>query len=132
MTGTGPAHAPELLRLNVHGYLCKPVGGRELAEAIRAVHGGDVCLAPSVARWLAARSAGAATIEPTRREREVLDLLVGGRSDKEIARHLRIRPATVRAHVRRLFGKAGVHTKVELVARAHQLGWLEPGAGAST
>jgi DNA-binding NarL/FixJ family response regulator len=126
LTATGPAHAPELLRLDVHGYLCKPVEGPELADAIRAVHGGGICLAPEVARRLAASGAPAAALEPTSREREVLRLLVEGRADKEIARRLRIRPATARTHLRRLFGKAGVHSKAELVARAYHLRWLGP------
>jgi DNA-binding NarL/FixJ family response regulator len=132
LTGTGPAHAPELLRLDVQGYLCKPVQGPELADAIRAVHGGGVCLAPDVARGLAASRAPAASLGPTPREREVVRLLVEGGPDKEIARRLRVRPATVRTHVRRLFGKAGVHSKAELVARAYQLGWLglEPDGSA--
>jgi DNA-binding NarL/FixJ family response regulator len=132
LTGTGPAHAPELLRLDVHGYLCKPVQGPELADAIRAVHGGGVCLAPDAARRLAASQAPAASLEPTPREREVLRLLAEGRSDKEIARRLHLRPATARAHVRRLFAKAGAHSKTELVARVHQLGWLGPEPDGST
>ncbi|HEV8634846.1 MAG TPA: response regulator transcription factor [Chloroflexota bacterium] len=126
LTGTGPARAPELLRLDVHGYLCKPVQGPELADALRAVHGGGVCLAPAAARWLAAGEEPAAPPEPTPREREALRLLAEGCPDKEIARRLRIHPATARTHVRRLFAKAGVHSKTELVARAYQLGWLGP------
>lgn len=132
LTGTGPTQALELLRLGVHGYLCKPAQGRELADAIRAAHGGDVCLAPEVAGWLASREVSAPRDRPTVREREVLRLLAEGGSDKEIARRLHIRPATARAHVRRLFAKAGVHSKTELVARAHQFGWFgrEVGPGA--
>jgi len=45
----------------------------------------------------------------TRRQRDVLDLIVQGRSNKEIARILKLGPGTVKVHVAALFGKLGIH-----------------------
>jgi DNA-binding NarL/FixJ family response regulator len=58
----------------------------------------------------------------TRREVEVLNLLVEGRRQKEIAAQLVISQKTVATHIQNLLGKFGVHSRAELVARAYLLG----------
>jgi DNA-binding NarL/FixJ family response regulator len=58
----------------------------------------------------------------TRRELEVLGLLVEGRRQKEIAAQLVISQKTVATHIQNLLGKFGVHSRAELIARAYQLG----------
>jgi DNA-binding NarL/FixJ family response regulator len=126
LTGTGPALAPELLRLDVHGYLCKPVQGPELADAIRAVHRGGVCLQPAVVELLVSGARQPTEIDPTSQDLAVLRLAAEGRTDKETARRLGVSPSTVRAHFTKLFRKLGVGSKAELVLRAHERGWLEP------
>jgi PAS domain S-box-containing protein len=59
----------------------------------------------------------------TRREREVLKLLAAGANTRVLAERLGISPATVRNHVQNLFGKLGVHSRLEAVAyaNAHRL-----------
>ncbi len=54
----------------------------------------------------------------TRREREVLQLLTGGANTRVVAERLAVSPATVRNHVQNLFGKLGVHSRLEAVAYA--------------
>jgi DNA-binding NarL/FixJ family response regulator len=121
LTGTGPARAAELLRLDVHGYLCKPVQGPELADAIRAVHSGHTCLAPTAAPLLRAPAAGAG---PTTRELEVLCLVADGCSNRCIGERLAVCERTVAGHVASLCAKVGARDRAELVHRAHQRGWL--------
>jgi DNA-binding NarL/FixJ family response regulator len=58
----------------------------------------------------------------TRRELEVLGLLIDGRRQKEIAAQLVISQKTVATHIQNLLGKFGVHSCAELVALAYQLG----------
>jgi DNA-binding NarL/FixJ family response regulator len=58
----------------------------------------------------------------TRRELEVLNLLVEGRRQKEIAAQLVISQKTVATHIQNLLGKFSVHSRAELIARAYLLG----------
>jgi DNA-binding CsgD family transcriptional regulator len=58
------------------------------------------------------------------REREVLELLAAGRSNKEIARQLDVSPNTVKTHVGKLFEKLGVRRRTEAILRARELGIL--------
>lgn len=101
------------------GYLLKNVSGEDLAEAIRSACAGQVTLAPEVTRdfVLSAqqRSLGESLTE---REREVLALLVKGRSNPEIASSLTISRSTARAHVSHILTKLGVSNRAEAVAVA--------------
>jgi DNA-binding CsgD family transcriptional regulator len=58
------------------------------------------------------------------REREVLDLLAAGRSNKEIATQLAVSPNTVKTHVSRLFEKLGVRRRTAAISRARELGMI--------
>jgi LuxR family maltose regulon positive regulatory protein len=71
-------------------------------------------------------SAGGPTVaEPlTERERDVLRLLAAGRSNPEIARILYVEVNTVKTHVKSLYGKLGVHSRVQATQRAQELGLL--------
>ena len=63
-----------------------------------------------------------ALVEPlTKREREVLQLLVTGLSNAAIARELVITVGTVKRHVNSIYGKLGVNSRTQAVARAHTL-----------
>ena len=64
-------------------------------------------------------------IEPlTDRELEVLHLLAEGLSNRKIARKLFLSPNTVRTHTYNIYGKLGVHSRMQAVARARELGLL--------
>lgn len=58
------------------------------------------------------------------REREVLELLAAGRSNKEIARDLELSPNTIKTHVSKLFEKLAVRRRTEAISRARELGIL--------
>src|SRR5712691_5854086 len=89
----------------------KSVSREELLEAIRAVHGGRSFLQAEVTRPLLRRAALEAKLRPgsglTVRDVQVLELLVDGRSNKEIAQTFSISVETVKSHLKRLFDKFG-------------------------
>jgi len=107
------------LAAGASGYLLKDVEGDELVLAIRAVHAGRRYLPAEVAQRLAERSA---TPELTPRELEVLELLVKGLSNKQIAEVLDFTEFTSKAHVRNIIGKLGVGDRTGAVTEAIQRG----------
>jgi LuxR family maltose regulon positive regulatory protein len=67
-----------------------------------------------------------ALAEPlSQRELEVLELINQGLANKEIATRMTVAPATVKAHIRNLYGKLGVSRRTEALARARELGLLD-------
>jgi DNA-binding NarL/FixJ family response regulator len=104
------------------GYLLKNAEPAELARAIRAAHAGETIIDPTVASRLVQaiadgpRSRSDQTL--TRREREVLELIARGRSNKRIALELEITEKTVKTHVGHVLAKLGVsdRTQAALVA----------------
>jgi NarL family two-component system response regulator LiaR len=99
------------------------VSSDQLAEAIRAAHAGQATLAPEATQALikAARAGREGPVpghDLTPREREVLALLVEGKTNNEIAEGLTISPATAAAHVSNILSKLGVSNRSEAVALA--------------
>ena len=101
------------------GYLLKNVSPAELARAIRAAHVGEAIIDPAVAARLVRAISGGAPVRAadpeqlTRREQEVLELIVGGRSNKRIALELGIAEKTVKTHVGHLLAKLGVADRTQ-------------------
>lgn len=98
------------------GYLLKNTEPAELARAIRAAHDGEAIIDPTVAARLVAALADGrppAGQELTRREREVLQLIVRGRSNKRIAFELGIAEKTVKTHVGHVLAKLGVTDRTQ-------------------
>jgi DNA-binding NarL/FixJ family response regulator len=92
----------------------KDVDPDALVRAIRSVHDGHLLLAPGAAGTLVrAASPGAGLDALTSREREVLAELTHGRSNREIARALRIAEKTVKAHVSSVLAKLGVQDRTQ-------------------
>jgi two-component system, NarL family, response regulator LiaR len=114
------------------GYLLKDVEPAELARAIRAAHGGDAILDPTVAaRVVRAIADGSTPAVPdqerlTRREYEVLALIARGRSNKRIAAELGIAEKTVKTHVGHVFAKLGVTDRTQAALLAVQQGLVDP------
>jgi DNA-binding NarL/FixJ family response regulator len=96
-------------------YLLKDTPDDELSETIRAVHAGQQVLPPKVADRLAVRQRRA---DMSEREMEVLQLLIKGRSNKEIGSSLFVCEDTVKAHLKSLFSKLGVHDRTEAAISA--------------
>jgi NarL family two-component system response regulator LiaR len=112
----------DALQAGAIGYLLKNVSGDELAEAIRQAHGGRPTLAPEAVQALIQPPAEPANniAELTRREQEVLALLVKGMSNPEIAERLVISRATVKVHVSSILSKLGVASRAEAISLAIQ------------
>jgi len=102
----------------VRGYVIQGCDASELIEAVRALSRGGCYLSP-VAGRLQAEELQRAPL--TRREAEVLQVLVRGSSDKVIARGL----GTVKTHMKQLFRKLGVSTRTQVVIKAMDLGLHE-------
>jgi len=115
----GPA-----MRSGAAGFLYKDVDPPALAQAVRAVHGGQILLAPEAAAALATGPGGGAPTPLTEREREVLALIAAGRSNREIAKSLAVAEKTVKTHVSNVLMKLGVQdrTQAALYAVRHGLG----------
>ncbi|MBW0254010.1 response regulator transcription factor [Cellulomonas sp. PS-H5] len=126
-----------VLRAGAVGFLLKSVGAAELVEAVRRVAAGEGVLAPEVTRRVLAASVsapegpapGAGPVEPppgldllTAREREVLVLLAGGRSNQQVADALTVSETTAKTHVSRVLAKLGCRTRLEAAAVAHRAG----------
>ncbi|HXS43305.1 MAG TPA: response regulator transcription factor [Solirubrobacteraceae bacterium] len=114
------------IRAGAAGYLLKDAEPRELARAVRAAHAGEALLDPAVAarvvQELAAPTDGDVAERLTRREREVLELLARGLSNKRIARELGIAEKTVKTHVGHLLAKLGVTDRTQAAVRAVRAG----------
>jgi DNA-binding NarL/FixJ family response regulator len=96
-------------------YLLKDMSTEEIAGTIRAVHRGGTEIPPRIAERLAAR---AQRQDLTVREREVLELLARGRSNKEIGAQLHISDETVKSHLKTLFAKLNVRDRTEAAISA--------------
>jgi two-component system, NarL family, response regulator LiaR len=112
----------DALQAGAIGYLLKNVSGDELSEAIRQAHGGRPTLAPEAIQALVQPPSEAETMaaDLTRREQEVLALLVKGMSNPEIAERLFISRATVKVHISSILSKLEVASRTEAIALAIQ------------
>ena len=112
----------DALQAGAIGYLLKNVSGEELAEAVRQAHGGRPTLAPEAVQALIhpPSEAEAMAADLTRREQEVLALLVKGMSNPEIAAHLVISRSTVKVHISSILSKLGVASRGEAISLAIQ------------
>jgi len=121
-----------LLEAGAAGYLLKSVRGRELIDAVRAVHAGEAVLHPSIARKVLNRFVPApgkpGRQEPSEvlseREMDVLKLATKGLSNQDIANELFLSVRTVQAHLGHIFNKLKVSSRTEAVVRALKEGWV--------
>ena len=108
------------LQAGAISYLLKDVDMKQLAAAIRSAASGQGTLAPEAAKALAEASSKPASlgVDLTDREREVLALIVDGRSNAEISEMLSISLSTARFHVSTILSKLGATNRAEAAALA--------------
>lgn len=109
------------LRAGARGYLLKGASGEEIVNAIRTVHAGGSHLEAGVAARVLedlGREAEEARPSLTEREEEVLQLLVEGRLNKQIASALGISERTVKFHVHSICEKLGARNRTEAASLA--------------
>lgn len=111
-------HVIACAQSGVAGFVTHRMSLAELVEGVEAAARGDVLCSPESAgmlmrrvRSLAASQRPSPTAALTTREAEILDLVAGGLSNKEIATRLRIEPTTVKNHVHSILGKLNVRRR---------------------
>ncbi len=122
------------MQAGARGYVFKDHVATQLWEAITTVINEKVYLPPDVAagffrlfRYYTGNSLISTTsIHLTEREREVLNWLVQGASNEQIARHLFITVATVKAHLTAIFEKLSVTSRTQAIVKALKLGLVCP------
>lgn len=128
-----PDDVREALRAGARGVVANNYSSSQhVIEAVRAVTDGHAYLAPSVtAALLDGLSTATQPTDPaarqkvdllTERERQVLQLIAGGRSTAEVADRLNLSRATVKSHVSHSLPKLGVQDRAQAVALAHRAG----------
>jgi DNA-binding NarL/FixJ family response regulator len=118
-TYEGDEDIHQALAAGAAGYIIKAMSHDTLVDALRRVHSGSRFLPSPVAQSLASRTPNS-DLSP--REREVLSLIVQGRSNKEIANKLGITEATVKSHVSVILERLGVEDRTQAVITALQRG----------
>jgi DNA-binding NarL/FixJ family response regulator len=107
------------LQAGAKAYLLKGMTINDLLNTIRLVHAGKSSIPPAIAEKLSERMA---TQDLTPRELAVLERIVAGRANKEIATDLAISEATVKTHVNNLLSKLGVSDRTNAATVAIQRG----------
>ena len=116
-----PQYLAAALSLGAAGYLLKTAPIGEVVAAIRRVAAGEAAF--TAAQLKGAQESGTARL--TSLDQRILRALTAGQSNDEIAAELQIAGKTVEAHLTRLFGQFGVHSRTELALRADREGWLD-------
>lgn len=111
------------LKAGASGYILKNAGSAKLLDAIVDVHNGGAPMSPSVARkvlnqFIGVKPSTKENFNLSAREKEVLSLLVNGKSYKMISDELCISYDTVRAHMKKIYEKLHVSSMTEAVAKA--------------
>jgi DNA-binding NarL/FixJ family response regulator len=123
------------LRAGASGFLLKRTRPEELIAAVHTVAAGDSLLSPSVTRRVIDRMAQQPNLELTDRanldaltprERDVLELIARGLSNREIAAALVVEESTIRTHVKRILMKLGLRDRVQAVILAYETGLNQP------
>jgi len=107
------------LEAGAQAYLLKAMSHTDLANAIRTVHAGLKFIPPSISKSLAGRPPQS---ELSARELQVLELIVKGRSNKEIGDALGISEATVKWHVNMILSRLDVSDRTQATVAALQRG----------
>lgn len=122
--GAPQARVERTLGEGSHGYMLKGVSAQEFLDAIRRLVAGELVLHPEATAALArsfARStngSGPDAGDLTPRQREIVELLVAGYQNKQIARKLDIGVETVKTHVSRIIDRLGVSSRTEIAVVA--------------
>ena len=125
-----PAYLRQTLKIGASGYVLKSQAAEELQLALAAVMRGEIFISPAfgeqvIARlWNRSKEVSNETVELTGRQREILQLIVEGRANKEIADCLQVSLKTVEFHRARLMNKLGARTAAELAKVALQRGLI--------
>ena len=121
----------EAIKAGASGYILKRAAETELISAIRTILRGDLYVDPSMVRALLndpakpsdARNESNESITP--REKEILQMIVQGYTNRQIGEELHISVRTVEGHRANILEKLGLHSRVEMVRYAREHGLIE-------
>jgi DNA-binding NarL/FixJ family response regulator len=126
----------EFAKAGATGFVAKGAKIDELVATVRSVAGGAPVVLPPLAgalfSYIAKRAAGPGAkaasdgIRLSKREREVIDLIAEGLSNKEIARRLHIATDTVKSHVHNILEKLALNNRLQIAAHAHRARGSQP------
>lgn len=115
------------LRAGARGYILKGVAGRELKRHVRAIYAGEVFVTPSLASAMLQElatdpSPKGPLDELSERERQILELVATGLSNKEVGQKLELTEKTIKHYMSNILQKLQVRNRVEAALLAHKLG----------
>ena len=126
----GPEDLVEFVKRGASGFVVKDATVEEFVHTIRSVAEGREVLPPTltgtlfshIAQLAARRPAASMTraVRMTKREREIIDLISEGLSNKEIAQRVHLATHTVKSHVHNILEKLALHSRLQLSAYAHK------------
>lgn len=121
---TEPKRVYQALQAGARGYLVKGATPGEIREAIQDAVSNGSRMTPTIARLLVKRfqqlsGSPADQVPLTPRQEEVLQLIVTGYSNKEVAKELRIGVETAKTHIREIYAALQVHSRAEVIAWWH-------------
>ena len=124
-----PEDIVEFIRRGASGFVLKDATVDDLVQAIRSVARGTEVLPPALTATLLSHIARLATGRPaaatrravrmTAREREIINMIADGLSNKEIAQQVHLTTHTVKSHVHTILAKLALHSRLQLAAYAH-------------
>jgi DNA-binding NarL/FixJ family response regulator len=136
VTGVSPDNCDVMafVRAGVAGFVIKDASLSDLAAAIRSVASGAQVMPPELiesvsrnagfGRSQSGKAGGASLFDRiTPRERQITLLIANGKCNKDIAERIFISNHTVKAHVRNIMEKLGLHSRLQIAARANQERW---------
>ena len=127
LTGSeGEQHVMTALKTGARAYVLKGVAASELVNILHAVQSGEIYVTPTLAANLLSEMTTGPRNEPsestfeklTEREREILELIASGTSNKEIGLQLHLTEKTVKHYVTNIFQKLQVHNRVQAAIMA--------------
>jgi DNA-binding NarL/FixJ family response regulator len=122
----------DFVKAGATGFVAKRARIDDLVATVRSVAGGAKVVLPPLTgalfSYIAKRATGrnaptvSDAVRMSKREREVIDLIAQGLSNKEIARRLHIATDTVKSHVHNILEKLALHNRLQIAAHAHRAG----------
>lgn len=120
----------EFVKAGVSGFMLKDISINEFLKTIRSVYKGNQVLPPNLTGSLFSQIVEHAvngsspsliteSVRMTKRERQVIDLIADGSTNKEIAQQLHLSPHTVKSHVHNILEKLSLNTRVQIAKHAH-------------
>ena len=123
----------EFVQAGVSGFMLKDISVTEFLKTIRSVYEGAQVLPPHLTGSLFSQivehaingskpSVIVESVRMTKRERQVIELIADGSTNKEIAQKLHLSPYTVKSHVHNILEKLALNTRVQIAKHAHLSG----------